>query len=558
MLWRLDLVEKVKAKLLNKTNDVRVGKKPWLLFLLSLVIVAFAQPSKIFFLCPIASICGYGIFWHVMRSFSKKRAFLLSFSWFFLVQMSWQSWLCSTKYQGIAMVLVYIFICAFFAVQFSLVSLILWKKQLSWKNILLAPAVWTLMEMSRVFILTGYLWGPVGLSLSALPLSLQWASIGGVYFLSFWVMLCNALFCTAVETKKHLMHLLTLCFIPYLFGFCHETIQKKRDCEKDFSALLIQTGLLPEEKYSLSDFPRQFIRPLDQWKMIFHSIQKEVKENIDLIVLPEAALPYSSFLTFYSLEDLKNLWRTCFEEELYFPSLLCKPFAEYEYGRWVVSNAYINQALSIKFHCGVICGLDHHEEGLNYNSAFLFANEKVPNRYDKQILVPLGEYIPFSFLNPIAAQFGILSFFSEGKSSKPFIEKFPIGVSICLEEIYPELMRESRRNGASLFVNISNDGWFPNSTLPKQHFDHGILRAVENGVFLFRAGNTGVTGVVDPFGRIVKTFKENKQDGEKTKGSLFIKVPFHHHNTLYTFWGDNLIFGISFLICLLFLRRTFA
>lgn len=558
MLLLLDLAKEVKSKLLDKNNDDWNRKKPWLLFLISLVIVAFAQPSKIFFLCPIASICGYGIIWHAMRGYSKKRALLFSFTWFFLVQMSWQSWLCSTKYQGIAMVFVYIFICSFFAVQFSLVSLILWQKQLSWKNVLLVPAVWTLMEMSRVFILTGYLWGPVGLSLSAFPISLQWASVGGVYLLSFWVMLCNALFCKAVEIKKHLTCLIFLCLVPYLFGFFHETIQKKKDYEKDFSALLIQTGLLPEEKYSLSDFPRQFIRPLDQWKMIFQSIQKEAKENIDLIVLPEAALPFSSFLTFYALEDLKDLWRVCFKEELYLPKLLCKPFAEYEYGRWVVSNAYINQALSMKFDCGVICGLDHHEEGVNYNSAFYFATDKTPNRYDKQVLVPLGEYIPFSFLSPIAAQFGILSFFSVGSSSKPFIEKFPIGISICLEEIYPELMRESRRNGASLFVNISNDGWFPNSTLPKQHFDHGILRAVENGVFLFRAGNTGITGVVDPFGRIVKTLKENKQEGEKTKGSLFIKVPFHNHETLYTFWGDNLIFGISFLICMLFLRRTFV
>jgi apolipoprotein N-acyltransferase len=103
-------------------------------------------------------------------------------------------------------------------------------------------------------------------------------------------------------------------------------------------------------------------------------------------------------------------------------------------------------------------------------------------------------------------------------------------------------MREGRRKGAAVFVNLTNDNWYPSSRLTQQHFYHGRLRAVENGIPLLRACNTGITAAVDPFGRSIATLGL----GEGA-GILSTKVNLTEHQTLYTFWGDAGILGLSIL-----------
>ena len=103
--------------------------------------------------------------------------------------------------------------------------------------------------------------------------------------------------------------------------------------------------------------------------------------------------------------------------------------------------------------------------------------------------------------------------------------------------------------GAEMFVNISNDVWFPCSRLARQHFDHGIVRAVENGVPSIRACNTGITGGVDCFGRVLAVQQEQE------RGALEIKVPLNTFPTLYRLWGDGAILIPSALFALLLFRK---
>ena len=86
-----------------------------------------------------------------------------------------------------------------------------------------------------------------------------------------------------------------------------------------------------------------------------------------------------------------------------------------------------------------------------------------------------------------------------------------ISPSICMEEMYSFIVRGGRLLNADLLLNITNDGWYPNSRLPKQHFDHGRIRAVENGLPLVRACNTGVTGAVDALGREIASLKDDNK-----------------------------------------------
>lgn len=114
-------------------------------------------------------------------------------------------------------------------------------------------------------------------------------------------------------------------------------------------------------------------------------------------------------------------------------------------------------------------------------------------------------------------------------------------------------MRNGRQKGAELFVNVTNDGWYPFSRLPEQHFIHGRVRAIENGVPLLRACNTGITAGVDSLGRTVARFENNEGKFELERGALYVPLDLYAFSTLYTFWGDALILILS-LGCLVFLR----
>jgi len=144
----------------------------------------------------------------------------------------------------------------------------------------------------------------------------------------------------------------------------------------------------------------------------------------------------------------------------------------------------------------------------SYNSAYLFTPEgKIAGRYDKQHLVPFGEYVPLSNYISLPGPFvENIGNFSSGKPIKPLsCQDAAIGVLICFESIFPKLARDWTAAGANLLVNITNDAWFGRSSAPWQHLSMGVFRAVENRRSLARAANTGVSALVNPLGRIIGT-----------------------------------------------------
>jgi apolipoprotein N-acyltransferase len=108
-------------------------------------------------------------------------------------------------------------------------------------------------------------------------------------------------------------------------------------------------------------------------------------------------------------------------------------------------------------------------------------------------------------------------------------------------------MRVSRTKGASLFINLTNDNYYPFSRLPKQHFDHARLRTVENGVPLVRACNTGITAAIDSLGRVKGELEELDGNKKLQAGVLALSLPLYHYKTLYTYWGDGCLLAICFL-----------
>jgi apolipoprotein N-acyltransferase len=144
--------------------------------------------------------------------------------------------------------------------------------------------------------------------------------------------------------------------------------------------------------------------------------------------------------------------------------------------------------------------------------------------------------------------------FSPGDSLATLeLEKGKIGVLVCFEGIFPDLSRRYVREGAQLLVNITNDGWYGRSSAPYQHLSMAVLRAVENGVPLVRAANTGISAIIDKKGEISYTtalFKECFLTGEVLLGQ---------GGTFYTRVGDVFALvslGVSIIITLLGFRKS--
>jgi apolipoprotein N-acyltransferase len=175
----------------------------------------------------------------------------------------------------------------------------------------------------------------------------------------------------------------------------------------------------------------------------------------------------------------------------------------------------------------------------------------VGKRYDKQILVPFGEYMPFEKqLNFIYRQIRWRSRFIPGQG--PVVQQLDgisYGFLICYEAIFPALVRRSVQHGAELLVNITYDAWYGRTSAPHQHLLLATIRSVEHGIPLIRLGTTGFTTVIDSLGRIGSKSRLFEQE------VLLHTVKLVHLPSLYTRIGNVFAWfcGLTFLIAVIFM-----
>src|SRR2546427_103732 len=175
-----------------------------------------------------------------------------------------------------------------------------------------------------------------------------------------------------------------------------------------------------------------------------------------------------------------------------------------------------------------------HVKQLFNSTALVSPTCDCPARYDKIHLVPFGEYVPFkslfSFAGGLTKEVGD---FSRGVSRAPLeAGDQNLGVFICYESIFPDTVRQFAANGAQVFVNISNDGWYGDSGAYAQHLKQARMRAIENSRWLLRDTNTGVTASIDPYGRVIATVPR--------KLRVVLQAPYalSDATTFYTRHGD--------------------
>ena len=398
-------------------------------------------------------------------------------------------------------------------------------------SLLVIPVFWVSLEYIRSHLLSGFPWELIGYSQYKLLHLIQISDIFGVYGLSFLVVFCNATILMVflffrkrkwlgTKVNKHLAAGAVSVFGIVFIGVWFYGTQRINWIDQlasisAFSRISIIQGNIDQE---IKWDPRFQIATTD--KYIGLSLQAK-KENPDLIVWPETATP------FYFLYDIALTKRV--------QKGIKKTGTSFLFG----SPSFKPVANIVKY----------------YNSAYLLdSGAMVLGRYDKAHLVPFGEYIPFKkwfpFLGKIIEQVGD---FWPGKPGHAIDwGEYRLGMLICYEIIFPTLAREMVKNKASLLINITNDAWYGKTSAPHQHFSMAVFRAVENRRALVRSANSGISGFIDPAGRIVSSSPLFK-DAVMTRS-----IPLIDTATIYTRFGDAfawLCLAITLLVTMFRIRR---
>lgn len=386
------------------------------------------------------------------------------------------------------------------------------------------PVLWVALEFLREFLLTGFPWATLGYSQHAWLPMIQSADLFGVYGLSYLVLLCNTVLAMIFLAWRQggsqkipgKAFMAMACLLLLNYGYGQWSLQQAPDTRSATLQIALIQGNIPQD---LKWHPKNQLNTVKIYREL--SLRAEQSEAVDLIVWPEAAMPFY-FQDGGPLADSVS-------------ALPVETGASLLFG----SPAYLRDP-----------------GGLRYlNSAFLLSpTARLLGRSDKIHLVPFGEYVPLGrflpFVNKLVAGIGD---YSPGKINPLPIQEHKLGVLVCYEVIFPELARDYVRQGSDLLVNITNDAWFGESSAPWQHLAMARFRAIENRVWLVRAANTGVTAIIAPSGRI------EQQTGLFETALLTGTVGLGAQPALYSHMGDVIpavFVGIS-LLWLLQTRRRF-
>ncbi len=340
----------------------------------------------------------------------------------------------------------------------------------SLRALVFAPFIWVAVELARAYI-TSFPWDLLGYTqIDNIPLT-HIARVTGVYGISFEIALVNTVVAAAflVPRQKRAM-LLAVSLIAIVLLHAGK-FYSPPPLPATKGATLVQSDVpILDEPWTL-DYEQQTLRDLSALSV---RPQAEPNGSPGLIIWPEAPTPF-------------------FTTDLHVRTTLADIARN-------TDSSVIASTIGIR-------GFDNPSgERQIYNAASVIApNGAWTAEYDKIHLVPFGEYVPFSdllvFAQKLTREVGT---FSRGNSRAALkIDGTLVGVFICYESIFPNEVRQFARNGAQFFVNISNDEWYGNSSAPLQHLNMARMRAIENDRWLLRDTNTGVTAVIDPYGRIV-------------------------------------------------------
>ena len=404
---------------------------------------------------------------------------------------------------------------AYLSLWFGLFGLIMSRvgRNLGTKGFWLAPLLWVSIEYLYSYhsFTLAFPWLSLALTQNfALPIQ-QLAEYGGIYAISFWVVLINTtLFQLEFGKISVRMQQLVWGILGFFIvgSFIFGAVRMKVVSESHTSSMrvgIVQNNLEPHQKWIRTKKSKHVGDILAQ-------TQRTIQDSAKIVIWPESAVP--AHLHYYPQFDRKI--------------------------RKVVESANVS----------ILTGALHHEERdgeyIFYNSAFFYHPGMPVSIYSKQGLVPFAERLP------LVETFPVLKNLNFGQANfKPGTEALvhpmgsredvtDMGTLICYESANPYIFREFMLNGADLMSIITNDAWLGNSPGPYQHLAAGRLRAIEHRVSVARSAQTGISAMILPSGRVAASIPMG------VKGEIVFDAPTGLQRTFYTKHGD--VFALSILL----------
>jgi apolipoprotein N-acyltransferase len=385
-----------------------------------------------------------------------------------------------------------------------------------------APFVWAATELGRTYLLfNGFPWVLLGYSQATMLPIAQLASLVGVYGVSSLVATVSAAAAMWVATRSVRWRAVAIATAALLVG---------------------STAIWGSWRASRAEWTREG-QPVNVG-LVQGNVSDEARRD--------------SAQTQRILQDNLRLTRQAIgagAELVLWPESAMSPFRFADYP----DVAALVRRIAKEGRVSILVGSDQVERGRPdrwYNSAFLVrADGADAGVYRKIHLVPFGEYVPLKrilfFIGPLVEAIG--SGFEAGDEPTILrVDGHSLSVAICYEIVYPALVRQFVLGGSELLTTITNDAWFGNTSAPYQHFAQASMRAIEEGRYVVRAANTGISGIVDPYGRVLKQTNVFEQ-GVTVGAARYLRT-----TTLYTWWGDTFAYGCVIATAALLILATRA
>jgi apolipoprotein N-acyltransferase len=384
---------------------------------------------------------------------------------------------------------------------------VLFVRRLGPAGLLLSPLAWVGMELLRAHTFFRFPWCLLGYSQQPFPAVIQIARFTAVYGVSFVLAASSAVLAYTLRARRRRTQALAAqaLLVAAVVGYGAWVLGLDPPSAGRLRVGLVQADVRQDEKWS----------PDLAWRNVERHValtREAAARGAALVVWPESSVPY------------------------YFdhaPAL----------------SAHLRQAVA-ETGVRLLFGNDDLEP-LPDGSRRVFVGAKllepageISHRYHKVRLVPFGEYVPLQPLLTLGGRYAAklvdqVADFTPGTEASVAGRDgdAALGVFICYEAIFPDHVRRFARDGARLLVNVTNDAWYGYTSAPHQHLMMAAFRAVENGRYLVRAANTGISAVVDPRGRIVE------RTGLFTPAVVVRDVPLLAEETPYARHGDVFAWG---------------
>jgi apolipoprotein N-acyltransferase len=482
-----------------------------------------------FFAWPLLWLAFPSVLWLILRASSAGRAFwdgwwfgfgffvsgLYWFAYALLVDAAKFGWLIPPAVFGISGIL---------ALYTGLVGWLTYflrgHDRFNW--LIGFPTFWMAVEWVRGYLFTGFPWNLMGYSFGASEASLQSASLFGAFGLSWFTVLLACL---------------PVIYMTPLEG----SAERQRNGAVTTALLLMLAGLVVWGQGRLQNHPTDFVpgvtlrlvqpaidqyhksQPAERQNIIRKQAELTLSkgyEHVTHIVWPETAMPFYFTSGDYWAKELATL----------IPE------------NGLLMTGVVRPETS-----------EDHRSLLNiYNSfSVLDRSGEIVFSYDKRKLVPFGEFVPFRHILPLDKITPGSLDFSRGRTPGHFTQAgggpsfFPL---ICYEAIFPSLSQDA---WPSALLNVTNDGWFGISTGPYQHLEMSRMRAVEQGVPMIRAANSGISAMIDPYGRLIGSL------GLGEEGVLDVTLPASAAEpTLYGLYGGSFELMLLMVAMLVLLLRS--